>query len=130
VLLVSEDQSLREQLSDLLEEDGDYVLLCPGTQAGRDACLGLQGYPCALERGVTLVVVDLLMDGVSPATGRLASLVGRYRAGGRAVLALVDDHDRLRVSESLERLGVTVGSRSDPRDTIVQTSRELLAVNA
>jgi DNA-binding transcriptional LysR family regulator len=122
-LVVSEDNGLRDNLAEWLEDAGVQVMICPGPRAPRFSCVGLRREPCALLGVADVVLVDL-----HPEPGELVDRTSRYmllehyRHHGRQVLAIVDG-----TAVELDGInGVAVVDRMVQRDLLVGAVRQLI----
>jgi hypothetical protein len=97
VLLVESDAQERERLAVGLEDAGFDVTLCPGPTGPDYTCVGARTLECPLARGVSVVVLDMWLDGEDLMEGTPAEeLIDVYLLAGHRVIALASHlHDEI-----------------------------------
>jgi hypothetical protein len=97
VLLVESDADERDRLSVCLEDSGLLVTICPGPTGPDYTCVGARTMRCPLASGVSVVILDMALEGEALMEGTAAEeLLGVYLFGGHRVIALgAERHDEV-----------------------------------
>jgi CheY-like chemotaxis protein len=91
VLLVESDADERDRLAACLEDAGLQVTVCPGPTGPDYTCVGARTLECPLAAGVSVIVLDMALEGEALMEGTVAEeLLGVYLFGGNRVIALGD----------------------------------------
>ncbi|SRR6266540_6521355 len=99
ILVVSDDETVREAVSAWLDSVGLEVMSCPGPTRPEYRCVAGRGRRCALAHATDVVVLDpwlagdAAMEGTSP-----HELLSYYRWEGRPVVLLARGGDGRRSS--------------------------------
>ncbi len=98
VLVVEQDDELRDRLGEWLEDVGFDVVACPGPTRPDYTCVAGRGKPCPLAEAADAMVIDLWLASDSVLFGTSSTeLLGYYLSSKKPVVALSarSDHSRL-----------------------------------
>jgi CheY-like chemotaxis protein len=90
VLVVEHDAEARKRIAAWLEDEGFETLECPGPSAPDYVCIAGRGVPCPLVQPVSVVVLDVRVEGEALMRGMSGEeLLSYYLSAGKPVIALV-----------------------------------------
>lgn len=125
VLVVEEDDVIRDRLAAWLSEGGFMPLTCAGPLAPEYTCPGGRGEACPLAEFADLAVLDLWLESDTAMEGTPGwQLLPYYVSMGKAVVALATEEDQIHpIPETL----VTMLRRLPEKEQLLSAVRALVA---